>query len=190
MAIPHKFALGIGSNWHEDVTDTLPLIDATISRLQKESVNFLAMSVLYQTKAFPANGDPDFVNGAALMETQMSPDDLLAAVHDVEHAIGRTRTKRWERRVIDLDILFYDDLVRPDAQTHAMWREMALADQMVETPDQLILPHPRIQDRPFVLVPLCDVAPDWVHPVLHKTTRQMCDAFSAQELAELSPIVR
>ncbi len=188
MMQTHNCALALGSNWCQNIADTRSLVDASISWLQKERVNILAISAFYQTKAFPANGDPDFVNAAILLETELSPNQLLKQMHEIENRLGRTRSERWERRVIDIDILFYDDDVRPDEKTHETWRDMTLSDQMVRIPDQLIVPHPRLQDRPFVLVPLCDVAPHWVHPILHKSVKQMHAALDDQALAGVTPL--
>jgi 2-amino-4-hydroxy-6-hydroxymethyldihydropteridine diphosphokinase len=80
------------------------------------------------------------------------------------------------------------DLVLPDAQTHRRWRELAPEDQARQAPDQLVLPHPRLQDRAFVLVPLCDVAPDWRHPVLGLTARALLAALPAADVAAVKPL--
>lgn len=145
-------------------------------------------SALYTTAAFPAGSGPDYVNAAMAITTTMPPQDILAQLHRIEAAAGRVRTKRWGQRTLDLDLIAVGDAVLPDAQTHAQWRDLPLADQLRETPDQLILPHPRLQDRAFVLVPLYDVAPDWQHPVLGRTVAQLCADLTDAARAEVTPL--
>lgn len=103
--------------------------------------------------------------------------------------MGRERGTRWGQRTLDLDLLAMGDLVLPDAQVYAHWRDLPLEDQARRAPEQLILPHPRLQDRAFVLVPLSDVAPDWRHPVLGRTVLEMRDALSPEALAEVRRIL-
>mgnify|MGYP005985544243 CR=1 FL=1 len=143
------------------------------------------MSGFYQTPAFPKESGPDFVNCVAKATTELSAEDVLAVLHKVEAEFGRTRDKRWEARVLDLDLIDYAGEIAPDQTVHAAWRNMALEDQMRRAPEQMILPHPRVQDRPFVLVPMWDVAPDWVHPVTDVSMTDMLAQFSAAELAEI-----
>ena len=76
----------------------------------------------------------------------------------------------------------------PDPQTEARWRELSPERARVETPQQLIVPHPRLAERAFVLVPLMDIAPDWVHPVLGLSVRQMCAALPAADRDQIIPI--
>ena len=106
-------------------------------------------------------------------------------VDEIEAAFGRMRSGRWASRSLDVDLLFHGDRVAPTEIEFAHWQSLPLDQQMTQTPQQLILPHPRIQDRAFVLVPLCDVAPDWMHPVLHKTATQMRDALAVSDLADI-----
>ena len=143
-------------------------------------------SAFYATPAFPKGAGPDFVNAATAIQTTLSPEVLLARLHQIEEAAGRARTKRWGQRTLDLDLIAVGDVVSPDVQTHAQWRDLSLEDQQIQTPDRLILPHPRLQDRAFVLVPLRDVAPDWRHPLLGRSVAQMCANLPEAARAEVS----
>ena len=102
--------------------------------------------------------------------------------------MGRTRENRWEPRLCDLDLIAYDDIILPDLETFQKWKSLDLSDQQTHTPDQLVLPHPRMQDRSFVLVPLNDIAPDWRHPVTGITVSEMLDTVPEAELAEITEI--
>lgn len=86
------------------------------------------------------------------------------------------RVHRWGARTLDLDLIAVGGKVLPDAQTHKYWRDMPLDQQKTKTPNTLILPHPRLAERAFVLVPMLEVAPDWCHPVTGASVRQMSDA--------------
>lgn len=91
-------------------------------------------------------------------------------------------------RTLDLDLIALGDAVLPDAATQAQWRGLDPEAQRRLAPDRLILPHPRLQDRSFVLVPLADVAPDWRHPVLGLTVREMLAARPVAERSEVVPL--
>ena len=102
--------------------------------------------------------------------------------------MGRVRTKRWGQRVIDIDLLAAGDRVLPDAATVQGWIDLPLERQKREAPGTLILPHPRLQDRGFVLVPLAQIAPDWRHPLLDETVQGLLDRLDPAETAEISRI--
>jgi len=139
-------------------------------------------SHFYQTPAFPTGAGPDFVNAAVVFRTQMSGTDLLDKLHEIEAQAGRERTQRWGPRTLDLDLVALADKVCPDTTTQRHWMDLPADAQMVETPNQLILPHPRVQDRSFALVPLADVAPDWTHPVLDRTILEMRKALPQSDI--------
>jgi 2-amino-4-hydroxy-6-hydroxymethyldihydropteridine diphosphokinase len=150
----------------------------------------VAKSRFFRTPCFPAGTGPDYVNAACVLQVSadLSPRAILARLHDVEATFGRKRAQRWGMRTLDLDLLALGDSVLPDAATQTRWRNHSGADQAQLAPDQLILPHPRLQDRAFVLVPLADVAPDWRHPVLGLTVADMVSRLPAADRATVVPI--
>ena len=178
--------IALGSNEDSVWGDALATVQKAMLEVGALSEMPPQCSAFYATPAFPKGAGPDFVNAAMAIQTTLSPEALLARLHQIEEAAGRARTKRWGQRTLDLDLIAVGDVVSPDVQTHAQWRDLSLEDQQIQTPDRLILPHPRLQDRAFVLVPLRDVAPDWRHPLLGRSVAQMCADLSDTACAEVS----
>lgn len=150
----------------------------------------LAVSRIWQTPAFPAGSGPDFANAAlvALWQGAGNAAAALAALHGIEARFGRDRANRWAPRTLDLDLLAFGDLVLPDAAGWQAWHDLPPDRQQYETPDCPVLPHPRMQERAFVLVPLAEVAPDWRHPMTGSTVLQMRDSLPAADLSEIRPL--
>ena len=117
------------------------------------AVTITAVSSTYETAAWGVLNQPDFLNSCLVGMTEFAPHDLLDELKKIEGEIGRQKTSRWGPRLIDIDILFYDDII-------------------IES-DTLIIPHPRIAERLFVLEPLCEIAADFVHPVHNKTIAEL-----------------
>jgi 2-amino-4-hydroxy-6-hydroxymethyldihydropteridine diphosphokinase len=151
-------------------------------------IAFVSRSRWYRTPAFPPGSGPDFVNGAAVLETAMAPESLLAVLHGAEAELGRVRPTRWAPRVCDLDLIAIGDTVLPDRETLERWMAIDLGKAQTVAPPHLILPHPRMHERGFVLAPLAGVAPDWRHPVTGRTVAEMLAALPADELAGIKPI--
>jgi len=174
-----EFYIALGSNLSVDEDEPKQVLQKAMEGLTEHDVQILAQSRFYSTPAFPAGSGPEFVNAAAKVAHLGSAENLMSILHAVEANFGRLRDQRWSARVLDLDLIAAEDLVLPNLERFEYWRNLDVATQMTATPEELILPHPRLQDRSFVLVPMLDIAPEWRHPVLQKTI---------QELADLRPL--
>jgi 2-amino-4-hydroxy-6-hydroxymethyldihydropteridine diphosphokinase len=183
-----KCLIALGSNLPSQAGGSARTLGVALGLLAGESVRVAAISRAYRTPAWPPGSGPDFANAAAVVETTLSPADLLTRLHEVEATLGRIRKVRWGARAIDLDLIACGDLVLPDANTLRAWIDLAPEVQAVRAPDRMILPHPRVQDRAFVLVPLCDVAADWPHPLLGLTAAEMRDRLDPAVLAAIVPL--
>jgi 2-amino-4-hydroxy-6-hydroxymethyldihydropteridine diphosphokinase len=140
--------IGIGSNVGDREANCRKAIE-----LLAEAGRVISVSSLYYTEPVGYKEQEDFINAVVSLETDLSARELLDACHAVEDRLGRKRTLQWGPRTIDLDILLYGDL-------------------MMSQPD-LVIPHPLMATRKFVLAPLAEIAPEVVHPVLRKTAAQL-----------------
>lgn len=183
--MPNKCVIALGANLHSTTSAPVETLRLSLKLFKDESVNVAAVSQWYQTPAFPVGSGPDFVNAAAILETDLPPEQLLLEMARIEAELGRKRKDRWGARVCDLDLIAYGDSVLPDAETFKAWHFMPLETQMRETPKELILPHPRLQDRAFVLVPMRDVVPDWVHPVTGRSLDEMITDLPPEDVASI-----
>ena len=146
------------------------------------------ISRFFRTPAHPPGNGPDYVNAVAQISTELSAEALLDRLHAIEASFARERAARWASRTVDLDLLFHGDRIAPDPEIQRQWMDLPPDRQRIDTPDRLILPHPRLQDRPFVLIPLADILPDWVHPVTGQSVRQMVQRLPADEIAAICPL--
>ena len=127
--------LSLGSNLGDREANVRKALDLLADRM-----TLMKVSSLYETAPIGVTDQNDFINAVALIETELDPTDLLDAILDVEKIVGRVRNLRWGSRVIDIDILIYDDV------------EISTLE--------LTIPHPEMMNRAFVLIPLAEIAPD------------------------------
>lgn len=139
----------LGSN----LGDRLKTLEEALTMLTREVGDLVKMSSVYETEPWGITEQPVFLNQTVCIRTAETPDAILRVIKEIEEKLQRERYEKWGSRTIDVDILFYGrDIIRQE---------------------DLTIPHPAIQERNFTLVPLEEIAADFVHPVLQKTVRQM-----------------
>lgn len=139
----------LGSN----LGDRLSNFRFAVDELEKIGVGVQMKSKIYETGAWGISDQPNFLNQVLQISTEMNAHELLHACKSIEKAAGREQNQRWGPRVLDIDILYYND--------------------EIITSENLIVPHPGIPVRAFTLVPLVEIAPDFVHPILQISNKQM-----------------
>jgi 2-amino-4-hydroxy-6-hydroxymethyldihydropteridine diphosphokinase len=160
--------IGIGGNLASPRYGTpLDTLTAALTALEAERIQVATRSAWYRTEPVPRSDQPWFVNAVASLTTHLSARDLLAMLQAVERQFGRLRRERNAARVLDLDLLDYQG-------------------QVTETPS-LVLPHPRLHQRRFVLQPLAEIAPDWRHPLSGLTAEQLLSRLVAKQPIERLP---
>jgi 2-amino-4-hydroxy-6-hydroxymethyldihydropteridine diphosphokinase len=144
--------IALGANLPSSAGKPAETLRAALKALGSQGVDVHAVSKFYATPAWPDPNDPPYVNAVAHVETALSPPALLATLHNVETVFGRRRSERNAPRTLDLDLLDYEGRIGPGPPE---------------------LPHPRMANRGFVLIPLYDVAPDWRHPVTGRSVQSL-----------------
>lgn len=179
--------VALGANLPSLVGDPAETVSNAIKKLRSVYPDTRA-SRLHVSPAFPAHSGPDYINAAACFATHQPASEILQILHGIEEQLGRSRGERWAARVMDLDLLGVGKEVLPNFETHAEWRTLPLDEQMRRAPYGLILPHPRMQERAFVLKPLAEIAPEWIHPVLGTAVKQMLADLPEDQRAEVVAI--
>jgi 2-amino-4-hydroxy-6-hydroxymethyldihydropteridine diphosphokinase len=154
-------AIGLGSN----LGDSLTILKTALDILNNTpGIVINAISSWYQTVPI-GPPQPNYINGCVLLEVQQTPQELLEILLGIETQLGRVRQERWGARTLDLDILLIDDLILNTSN--------------------LVIPHPAMTERGFVLVPLAEIAPHWIHPVMGKSISSLINTIN---ISGVSPI--
>lgn len=141
--------IAFGSN----IGDRGAAIEEALNLIEQNEMKIVKKSKIYETEPYGYVDQPSFLNGAVEVETNLSCRDVLERLLSIENQIGRVREFKWGPRIIDLDIIFYNNEIFDE--------------------EDLKVPHPDMQNRDFVLKPLNDLCPDYVHPILGKTIREL-----------------
>jgi len=147
----HQAVLLLGSN----EGDSMKFLRFAMSEIEIWVGKIVTSSSIYRSKAWGNTQQADFLNSVLHVQTNLDPLKLLKTILTIEQSAGRTRSEKWGPRCLDIDILYYDDIVYKD--------------------DQLLIPHAGICNRRFTLVPLCELIPEHIHPVTGKTNQWMLD---------------
>ncbi|MCY4305651.1 MAG: 2-amino-4-hydroxy-6-hydroxymethyldihydropteridine diphosphokinase [Aestuariivita sp.] len=153
--------------------------------LTLEGLSVRRLSRFFSTPCFPVGFGPDYVNAAAVIHTKKTPKNVLESLHRIEKKMGRDRATRWGMRTLDLDLIAAEQSVIPSVDVFCAWESLDEQNQQLRSPQHLILPHPRMAERAFVLVPLHDIAPTWRHPILKKTIAELVHSLPVETLREI-----
>lgn len=155
--IPHRVFLSLGSNLGNREDN----LHQAIERLQQRGLKVVKTSRFYETPPWGYLDQPTFVNAVIETLTVLSPEDLLRSIKQIELDMGRVENFKWGPRLIDIDILFYDEIV------------------MVSP--KLTIPHSLMHKRGFVLLPMTEIAPNYVHPILKKDIKTLLEEFNDKD---------
>ena len=175
--------IGLGANLPSGAGGPRDTLEAAIGELKSAGVSTLQRSRWFSSPAWPASDQPPYVNGVIAVATALEPEALLALLHRIETAFGRARTVPNAARPLDLDLLAYGDRVQAPAAGGLGAGGPGDRGPGGRGP---ILPHPRLAERAFVLLPLADVAPDWRHPATGQPIQALIRALG--DTAETRPL--
>jgi len=151
--------LALGSN----KGDRLSYLNNALIELENNGIKVIKKSSILETKAYGVENQDNFLNMAIQISCDLSPENLLITIKNIEKKVGRTPSFKWGPREIDIDIIYYNNLI---------------LNKTIEKDFQLIIPHPDLHNRNFVLIPLTEIAPNFIHPVLQKTNSALLESLN------------
>jgi len=159
--------IALGANLPSNVGPPRATLEAALRSLAQEGGDIVARSRFYRSSPVPKSDQPDYLNAVVAIKSELDPPAVLAVLGAIETRFGRRRGERNAARPLDLDLIAYDELIRDVAP---------------------ILPHPRMHERAFVLMPLAEIAPDWIHPCLRLSVAALIQALPPAARAECRPL--
>ena len=166
-AVNHPIVIGLGANLPSQYGSPRNACGAALELLEKSGIKIIARSPWYESAPVPVSDQPWYVNGAIEVETSLEPLELLEVLNRVEAAFGRVRSVANAPRTLDLDLIAY-------------------GDQHIQS-EHLTVPHPRMIERAFVILPVIDLAPNWRHPVSGTSVTELRDVLPPDQAIEPMP---
>lgn len=164
--------IGMGANLlHPIYGEPINSLMAAVEALSKGGLEIVLQSSWYRTAPVPVSDQPWFVNAVVAVKTELAMSDVLSKLHSIERDFGRVRDIKWEARVLDLDLLAYDDVVTNN-------QDQGLGG---------VVPHPFMHLRGFVLAPLKEIVPDWCHPVSGRSVTSLLEDIKEEQIFEIVP---
>jgi len=187
----NNYVVVLGSNLPSSFGNSAETLKKCLGEIRScPAIKSLSESNWYISSSFADRREPRYVNVGIRLSTNLKPIDLLKFTSDLENKYGRKRQSRWEPRTCDIDILLCNQLILPNKLYFEKWLKLDLSDQLRLSPSELILPHPRLQERTFFLKPLNDLKPDWIHPFLEMKAKEMLDSLPPNELENIRELKR
>ncbi|MBI1330027.1 MAG: 2-amino-4-hydroxy-6-hydroxymethyldihydropteridine diphosphokinase [Alphaproteobacteria bacterium] len=159
--------VALGSNLLSHAGPPVQTVIAALNSFQSNAITPQRVSSLYHAPAWPNASDPSYINAVALVTTRLTPIQLLSVLHDIERSFGRKRSIPNAPRTLDLDIVDQNGKIQPGPPE---------------------LPHPRLSSRAFVLLPLAEVAPDWMHPVSGESVKSLIATLPQSDRDAVYPV--
>ena len=145
--------IAFGANLNSHVGSRIVTIKCAVNDLKSRGIYFIKSSRFYETEPVPPSNYPNYINSVSIIETQLNPYELLDTLHDIEGIYGRERSFRNSPRTLDIDLLSFNNSI--------------IKNRKIE------IPHPRLHERGFIMIPLQEVAKDWKHPILNVSIRDL-----------------
>ena len=185
----NNYVVVLGSNLSSAFGNSAKTLKKCVAEIRScLAIESLMESNWYISSSFLDEKEPRYINVGIRFSTNLKPVELLNFTSDLENKYGRRRQKRWEPRTCDIDILLCDQLILPSNLKFEKWLRLDLVDQINLVPNELILPHPRMQERTFFLKPLNDLQPEWTHPFLKINAKEMLDSLPPNELENIQKL--
>ena len=185
----NNYVVVLGSNLSSEFGNSADTLEKCVNEMRSNSsIECLLESNWYISSSFLNKRDPRYVNVGIRFSTKLKPKKLLNFTSGLENKYGRKRQERWGPRTCDIDILLCDQQILPSKVYFNEWLNLNLSDQIRLVPNELILPHPRLQERTFFLKPLNDLQPDWIHPFLNVKAKEMLDSLPPYELESIQEL--